>query len=460
MQICQYGHVVEGHIEINDDHDENPVTTRRLRIPRQNESQLGRGLGTGASDRAYGANARLVYLKCLQALLHFQASRFALMFKCDELEFKPALKVYWLRLIQAYYGTNDETKTGRIPGALDTVSIIYLSLIQRGKYPVYVSDVLQGIKHSTIPFLKCIHLIPKAYREILPSYYIKSLEPYKLPLCGEMYESILTNAKHIGAECHLDVINLSFYYPLVFKTLSRHLLLPNSPSVSFICFCLLDMLSPQLSLTPKTKTSSFPELQIVSFIMMAVKASFLQSVPFSLENYLDILTRYELDSEFPLAGNSSDQSDLLDWSVTKTDNYCQWVYENLVPERKDEELTAMERRLRQIFSLDETFVDTSLRPPPRGSPNSDKYPSSNVGKYIEAIASASSIDGNDTKAQAFNALDARLILYLSIHFGVSKKLLQKNYNDLEKTIKKILPSRSSLNSPALQPLGKSETPFN
>lgn len=453
MQICQYGHVVEGHIEINDDQDENPVTTRRLRIPRQNESQLGRERGDGASDRAYGANARLVYLKCLQALLHFQARGFAGMFKCDEQEFKPALKVYWLRLLQAYYSNNDETKTGRIPGALDTVSIIYLSLIHRGKYPVYVSDVLQGIKHGTIPFLKCIHLIPKKYREILPSYYIKSLEPFKLPLCGEMYESILTNAKHIGTECHLDVINLGFYYPLVFKTLSRHLLLPNASSVSFICFCLLDMLCPQLSLTHRTKTSTFPELKIVSFIIMAVKASFLQSATFSLENYLNILTIYELDSEFPLAGSSSDQSDLLDWSVAKTDNYCQWVYENLVPERKDEELTAMERRLRQIFSLDETFMGTSLRPSPRGSRNSDKCPSSNIGKYIGAIASASRIDANDTKAQAFNALDAKLILYLSIHFGVSKKLLQKNYNDLEKTIKKILPSSSSLDSPLPRALG-------
>lgn len=461
LKICQYGHVMEGNIEINDDQDDNYIQTKRLNINLtglggdflNSQTQRANAVsGTKKNKKLYGTAAKELYLQCVQILLQRQL-KIVIKLCLEGVEFdieseiEPLVKLYWLRTLKSYLIPNTNSNTNKnknksngagdgdslntevnegatvglgqrpdlqlndpnssLPTTIDLICIIYLSILQL-KLPIYVHDLLFSIKQNDIPYMKCFHLIPKSLLDQLPPYYMGLLEPKKLPLENELYENI----QIIGKRVNFQKVQLSanYYYPLAFKMLSKVLFFPNAPDL-FILWTKLcakivkdDDEAEELSFTviekdlknlsipkrlwkskgiPKRCIVQFPELKMISLIITTVKFYFMFNPTKTLETVFDVstwlqnITQYELDHEFPISQTNNAEEDILGWSDMKINRYCQWVYENLIPKKNKtfsiesngsdidhregelEELPMMDKRLFQIFNIDQQEYKSS-----------------------------------------------------------------------------------------------------
>ena len=84
-RTCQYGHVMEGDVEFNDDEDDvnaMGVVTRRLNLTTnatgnfQSSLSLSQSqrstLGSNKTEKIYGKDGRLLFIKCFQYILRKQ----------------------------------------------------------------------------------------------------------------------------------------------------------------------------------------------------------------------------------------------------------------------------------------------------------------------------------------------------------------------------------------------------
>lgn len=348
LTICQYGHVMEGNLETNFEDDENFVPTRRLNLQvrdgaftvlhRQDRDKQDK------SKKIYGEDARVLYLRCLQILLRNQLKSCSNLFFYERDELEVVAKLYWLKRLNEY-----EEDKSNMPNALDTVSISYLAMVTLKKGPVYTSDIIRALRFNDIPFSRCLNLIPKSFLEQLPSFYFKSLEPYQLPLQGELYQRILLNHR---ITCDTTIgLNLSYFHPWTLQMLAKELLLPNTPEIFFIFLNLASQLGLNYEISWKNNVKIFPDIFISALHIMSIKIYFIYFNNLDHKRWLDILNRRDLNTQFSFADKEIDFKDLLDWSDAKTERYCQWVYNNLIP--KDDDLSMMQKRLFKIFDSED-----------------------------------------------------------------------------------------------------------
>ena len=122
MKICQYGHVMEGNVEINDDQDENFVSTRRLNLQLDNGgfSIALQNIATRqeTSKKVYGTNGKMLYWRCLQVLLKKQVDIFQTLFPYDAGELVLVVRLYWLKYMTARISDDPHAK---VPTALDLI---------------------------------------------------------------------------------------------------------------------------------------------------------------------------------------------------------------------------------------------------------------------------------------------------------------------------------------------------
>lgn len=436
MKICQYGHVMEGNVEINDDQDENFVSTRRLNLQLHNGgfSIALQNVATRqeTSKKVYGTNGKMLYWRCLQVLLKKQVEFFQVMFPYDAEELVLVVKLYWLKYMTVRISDDPHAK---VPTALDLISVIYLAIFKLRGYPIYVCDVIHALKENKIPYMKCLHLIPSSYLEQLPSYFLKCLEPYKLPLTNELYEAILENGLKIcGDEKILDV-PFNYFYPLIFKVLSELLVFPNAPSLFHICNNLVDKLGHNFQISFDHKTDKFPELQVISYVIITVKIYFIYYNGMGYAKWLETLTKYELNTEFHFANNEVNDDELLNWSDFKIDKYCQWLYDNVVSEESEDDLSVMDKRLYQIFNLDDSLHSSGTRRKLDNEQDNDPMfiP---LSQYLEDVASNNV--GSKVKTSDVRIIENKLFEKFTKTFGISKKLLTSCYDSAELEIKQKL----------------------
>lgn len=492
--MCQYGHVMEGNIETNDESEDNFTVTRRLNIQ---ISESGKVIGLQSQQlsalqlkgkRVYGQSARTIYLHCLQILLKKQIKIFVNNLMPDnpilEQKLLDLCKLYWLRHLQI------ESDDGKIPINIDLVCLIYLAMIKLNDFPVYTPEILEFLKHNKIPYTKCIHLIPKKLLDKLPAGYFHCLEPSRLPSNEELYDRILINFQKVSHN-EISSISINFYYPFIFTVLTDVLLIPNAPDM----FLMINELFQHLKITHlyinnDTKISllkrlvDFPEIRIVSIIMFCIKLYFifdLTSVPkISYSRWLSALEKYEMKTEIPFLRLDS-ATELIHASDSKVNQYCQWLYDNLIPKKNksidtnvssdmersdlDEdhgELSVMEKRLFQIFSID-SFTDSGSSPE-----SEDASSGSQFLDYMTKIAASSH------KKPAMRHLRLSDILYIetelferfSNYLNVSTNVLEKGLTSFEAEIKSSTTTspleranaKRSVDSPTPQPRSLSPLP--
>lgn len=495
-QMCQYGHVMEGDIEMNDEAEDNFTVTRRLNIQ---ISETGTAIGLQSQQaslhlsigrRVYGKNARTVYLHCLQILLKKQIKIFVNNLMPDNVELEKRLlelcKLYWIRLLRA----NPESI--KIPINIDLVSLIYLAMIQLNDLPIYTPEILDYIKHNKIPYTKCIHLIPKALLDKLPAGYFHCLEPPRLPSNEEIYERILVNLRKV-AKTKASSISINFYFSFIFTVLTDVLIIPNAPEMFLMINELLLHVKithlymnydPQLTLMKKLV--DFPEIKIASIIVFTIKLYFMYDITslpkINYSRWLSTLEKYEMKSEIPFLHLDS-ASELISASDAKVSQYCQWLYDSLVPKKNksidsligsdterndlDEdhgELSVMQKRLFQIFSID-SFNDSG------SSPESDEVSSgSQFSDFMTKVAANSLKKPSSRPVRLSDILyiESQLFEKLSKYLNVSTNVLEKALANFESEIKsstKNVPfdkinTKVSTDSPTPQPRSLSPTPVS
>ncbi|KAK6458658.1 uncharacterized protein RJT20DRAFT_7788 [Scheffersomyces xylosifermentans] len=392
LTICQFGHVMEGNIEINDDQDQAVITTRRLNVV--NVDEHGKYTSTGMSNsqsvvskrssKLYGTEAKDLYFLCLQILLKKEVDIFVNLFFSESIrhDLVQVVKLNWIKCLGVIYNhesnevSNGETaqasnksdgnesdddyidKMRKSPNdkratrkgkthtvsTLDLISIIYLSALQLKFQPLYVNNLVENIKSNQIPYARTLHLIPKSMMDKLPMPYHNRLQPPRLPSHLELYHSIKLNGSRLhssnaGISKSL-AIPLNFYYPFVFNVFSEVLLFPHAIDLFNMFTNLMGTLEiDTLDLELKDDVSiggvvNFPEVRILGAIIFIAKLTFVSN-PFSSSLHpliwLDKLNKYEMNNEYSYM--TSNNRELLDWSDDKIDKYCNWIYEHIIPKK-------------------------------------------------------------------------------------------------------------------------------
>lgn len=369
--MCQFGHIMEGEIEVNDDMDDNFVPTRRLNLQ---VAENGQFIGTQTqhsqapeqNKRKYGDDAKTLYLQCAQILLKKQISVVSELFGVDEESLAAQCKLYWLQLLS---WTLPLSKRRKLPTNLDLVALIYLAATHINVVPVYSSTFLHHLTHNRIPYGQTMHLIPKELLDLLPTSYYMYLKPPRLPRDDEFVERIVRLAPIVGYE---NWPQPPYYYPYMFHLVSEVLLVPNACEV----FVMSVKLAREVELNGP-RIHHFPEIWLSCLVVFVLKLQLIFDVSdfprVDWHTWLDALASHELASEVPFLRNP-EVSDLLHASDEKVTRYCQWVYNNLVPrinklvdnvdalrlEEDHGELLIMNKRLFQIFDV--TLPETTPEP--------------------------------------------------------------------------------------------------
>lgn len=443
-RVCQYGHVMEGDFEINDEQEENFVPTRRLNLRADAHgftvAQKHAGNGQdGLLKKVYGAEARTLYLQCLQCLLKEQLANLLKLGFYDISKLEPVVKLFWIRHLtfgkqNIMEGTSsgDKDKGLCLPKALDLICIIYWAVFQNESLPLYLCDVVEGIKLNKFAYIKALHSIPRLYLERLPSFYLNSLEPYKFPLDGELCERVLFVGRRIVGEHEMFNLGFDYFYPLVYRIFTKKLLIPTAPKLFYICIKLADTVEPLPTLDFGAKLSRFPEIVCLAFMIFTIKVYFLNWNDVDFETWMKAISDHDLEEEFTFAGNDSGSQDMLNWSDSKVDKYYDWIFENVLPEEDENEIPLMKKKLYQLFDTDNSLNCAKEK--------TSHYEENNTAQlyYLTKITEASCSlppDKRIMRTKDAALLEDKLFHKFSQFLGVPRKVLIDSYEFIEGFVK-------------------------
>ncbi|CAK9440321.1 uncharacterized protein LODBEIA_P44210 [Lodderomyces beijingensis] len=410
LTVCQFGHVLEGAVEFNDDQDQAMVTTRRLKgvsvdergkLASQSASQRDFSRTSNRKrERLSGAEAQPILFRCLQILLKEELRAMIKLFFHDEATHQDLtllVQTNWCKLVTKLYrpenGENGETwETGEqaeqteqeeedesdddeleVSGRprrmgpvysqvgadiLDLVLIIYVSNLQLQAAPLYLSDILQCIKRDRIPYFKTYHFFAQEDLDQLHTPYYARLQGFGIPPPIQVYKR-LNRLNPVILDSKL-CIPVSFYFPFIFKVLSHVLHLDNAPTAfmlieqSLVSMGKTSFEIQKRVLTIRKVVDAFPEVYVSVVIIFILKLNFqFGNQKFFTENLANAAEDYDDDRD---GDAHRDDAGVIDMSADQTSRYCDWVYNHLVPQKYNEvaqsqEMAMVSKRLFQIFNV-------------------------------------------------------------------------------------------------------------
>lgn len=467
-KVCQYGHVMEGQIEINDDQDDNFTVTRRLDIQLTgiggdfSQNSSSRGVQESQTQerltKLYGMAGRRHYLKVLQVVLKKQVE-----IVCSQLikldpestkQVESQVKLYWMRLVSRYWSIHDDKPTAtqtqttqatqdgehsnisassekiNAPTVLDSTAIVYLVLLEQNHTPVYVTNFLHWIKLNQIPFIKTLYLVPPSLLGPLPQHYYILLQPPTLPIQNELVARISQLAIKLSQPLPLSLksteadippitVSVNYYYLWIYRVLSQKFILPSSITIFHMVCHMADQLNLEKLTINSLRTDTFPEVEMMALVLFCIKISLLFKITnVNFRQWVKQLHQLDFSSPDYLA--SLDK--LINWSDEKVNQYCDWVYSNLLPSTNSEDNSIMKKRLHQIFEYPE--LDRSSPVP------SESTPQSHLERLIDSTKKPTSLSKADLH-HLENTLVSRGLDLL----GVTTEVMTSALNTLETKIK-------------------------
>ncbi|CAI1513341.1 hypothetical protein SEUBUCD646_0J01800 [Saccharomyces eubayanus] len=394
-RTCQYGHVMDGDVEFNDDEDDlnglaAGVITRRLNLTTNatgsfQSSQLSNSqLLLQQQRRSHkkfkkliGHEAKLLFLKSFQFILKRQTR-----WLIDEMhfpaEFDHVVKIIWLKLLKTINDQPREELRLRLHMA-STVSILYLASTHLS-LPVYTCDYIKWICTTKMPYFQASELLPKSWRTRLPNYYISILEGSISPFNGQL-------CNKIALTCGTIQFNKSFNSQvscqgLLLKLVMQYALPPEFYfyTKQIIEFQETDIknlaLWERIDERHTGPISNHAELRIISYFMLTIHwiISFDQDHRYPLKWILELsssLTRHSTTREsidrnivnvvYP---DKSTSNDYFQWSDEETLQFLNWMEKQFLPtqtrslddESGSNDMTIDQkiarRKLYKIFPLD------------------------------------------------------------------------------------------------------------
>ncbi|CAI4543042.1 CNB_1a_G0029500.mRNA.1.CDS.1 [Saccharomyces cerevisiae] len=394
-RTCQYGHVMEGDVEFNDDEDDlnglgAGVITRRLNLTTNatgsfQSSQLTNSQLLQQQQRQshkkfkklIGHEAKLLFLKSFQFILKRQIRWLITEMRFPK-EFEHVAKIIWLKILKTINDQPQEELKLQLH-MTSTISILYLASTHLS-LPVYTCDYIKWICTAKMPYFQASEILPKSWRIQLPNYYVSILEGSISPFNGQLYNKIALTCGMIHFK---EFFNSEISCQGLLLKLVMQCALP--PEFYFYTKQVIEFEETDirnLTLWERTderhtgRVSNHAELRVLSYFMLTINwmLSFDRDRQYPLKWILSLtesLTQRTTTSEsigrnivkvvYP---DKPTSSDYFQWSEEETLEFLKWMEKQFLPtqtkslhnENGSMEMTIDQkiarRKLYKIFPLD------------------------------------------------------------------------------------------------------------
>ncbi|CAR21517.1 Rrn7p [Lachancea thermotolerans CBS 6340] len=481
-RTCQYGHVMEGDVEFNDDEDDinsMGVITRRLnlttnatgsfRSSMNSQSQLSQK--EDANQKVYGAEGERLFLRCFQYILKLQCT-----WLIEHQNFPPVftdvVKLMWMRFIRSLEIADQRSATGddnggtsmQVPGKkprlslLSSICLLYMANTHL-RMPVHSCDYIRWICSMKLVYFKANLHLPALWRKQLPNYYHQVLEGGKTPSEGQFFHKLA----HM---CFAVQLSSCFSTYVSYEALTLKLLfavkLP--PQILFdvkelirisgesdSSFCLYENHRERVE-----RLYQCSDLRIAAYFILAVRYKILQDDPFFV-NYCLAWLEIEGSEDSPAATEdlvtklSHDAASLHQnnhrWSDQQTTDYLDWMEQHFLPAstKTQTEAQTIDHRIasKKLYSM------FPLEKAPTGSAEDRATRPSYVDKtqeaYLEisdALAHGVRVPRQKQTPMLAQLAEAKLLREISYRFAVSQPQLRECLGHLQSRICK---TRNSMN---------------
>ncbi|GAV52469.1 hypothetical protein ZYGR_0AG04600 [Zygosaccharomyces rouxii] len=476
-RTCQFGHVMEGDVEFNDEDEDATnagVVTRRLNLTTSatgnfqssfNSSQLQNSQIEEGGKKIFGPEARLLFIKSLQFTLKRQ-SRWLIKEQALPQEFDKVIKIIWIKLLKSLENDNndnefDEQGEGQTFDSneeqgqfnelmrkrkdknryrlslVTTLAIIYMSSVQLG-IPIYTCDLIKWAMSGRLPYFKSNEKLPESWRIQLPNYYLGVLEGGKGPQEGQLFT-------HVAQLCAKTDFTKEFNLRVNYECLTFKLMLSNVLRPEFFLFAiqLIKTTSEKqdFELNTDTRPQSWIDLQILAYFLLTVRWVLMYDAESYQVRWIHALIQRQKRQEvsidtidqniLKLSQRSTQQG--FDWTDEDMVRYLSWAEEAFLPlQRNDERLKIdqriAKRKLHKLFPLEsETFNTTNSQ----GFQSKPTFLNELQERYAFFQGQFESTDHRreeqrveDDRIKAINALENRITQDLIIEFSISLQQLR------------------------------------
>lgn len=498
-RTCQYGHVMEGDVEFNDDEDDvnaMGVVTRRLNLTTnatgnfQSSLSLSQSqrstLGSNKTEKIYGKDGRLLFIKCFQYILRKQ-TEWLIEKENFPNSYSDLVKLIWTMHLKHidpvlfadnnndrlnghdsdeagddddgnnYPVSGKRNEVGRLKlSMLSSISIHYLACLHLG-LPIFTNDILRWICVDGLPYFRSHHILPKEWQDKLPNYYLLILDGGKPPCELQLQHKVAQCAQIINFKTHFRSVIPA---PVLLLRLTLIERLPGE--FYFYSKRLLHLLYDNLEIPILTyednhyrRPHQYTDIKICSVFIAAVKLQLLTDQQSKADNFdanfasgwLNMMKRTDENPKDKFSKAKlifkmtySPASSLVDsnseiQSAANTTQYLDWIEKNL--------LSLEETHLESTQTLDEKIANRKLHNiiPLKASPD----PSSGDIALIEDIQSGllefqSLYDRNANPGNYYSIFEMvdKITRDLSLHFGISHDQLRASTEHIIQNIEETM----------------------
>lgn len=414
---------MEGNFEFDDDDGDLYTQTRRLNI-------LLTDTGFGASatknsqkssskeeaKRLYGRSGKIHLLRCLQYVLKLVTPQvvdllYPDMDKQDMDKFKRdlmlAVKFMWVRCME-------KALAGAVLRLAHLYGLIFLAIRQLNYHPVYVDDMVAILRENKVPYISALRILPKDMSLHLSAATTSQLTNTRMPVHDGFYINISKVAAMV-APAKFWSISVEYFYPNVFSLFTDLEL--DAPTLLVVFHRIVSRISGgTLHLRYFTVLSDFPDQKYIGMMYLVIKLYFVGSpTVVDFNSWLSWLQNQGPSLPFfKHRYHEMDPQTLLDLTDEQTNKYCNWIYDNFLTGKHEEDLenaTPMESRLYRIFQYKRENVSSRVSEEiplemPRKKPT-DQPPLARVN--------------NDLDVSQVSKMEPHLRSYFCVRYGIKSK---------------------------------------
>ncbi|AGO09850.1 AaceriAAL140Cp [[Ashbya] aceris (nom. inval.)] len=479
-RTCQYGHVMEGDVEFNDDDEEFSamgVVTRRLNLTTnatgnfQSSQAFSQTQVLSQHDdekRLLGAPARELFLKCFQYILRKQCS-WLIEEQGFPMEFSKTVKIIWMsylnhieldtstagndanEMVNTPSQTLDEihrTPNGGRMGLsmLSTLAFHYLACVHLG-VPAHTNDFIRWISSLEMPYFRAAECLPTEWQKKLPNYYTQILEGSSVPRNAQLHHKIASVALQVKFSEHFhDTIPAG---PLILKLVT---LTGLPPEFYLYTTTLLELLEDQSCIAVLAHDSThvarphlYPELRIAALFITSVDWVLQHQDDYNIEYLLAWLRRentarltQDTASRNRELGHLAQRPSQLPvaWTQDQASAYLDWLESDFLP--KYDHFTnshiPLDHKIarRKLYNIIPLRTAAKLEP---AHPTSPTFINALQEFYFTTASSLSTADETPHAAArptVVAKVKNKLMKDLAAEFGVSSHQLTNAVNAIQK----------------------------
>lgn len=400
-RTCQYGHVMEGDVEFNNDDDEASnagVITRRLNLTTNatgnfqssfSASQSQNLQRSQRSKKIYGYEANLLFLKAFQFILKKQTTWLIRKMKFSN-EFDRVVKIIWASYLKSINedelqaasisgggivddDSNEDAEGQRLSGhfklnMVSTIAILYMASVHMG-LPVYTCDFVKWASSAKLPYFNSNDTLPESWREKLPNYYLGLLDGGKVPHDGQIFQKVARIGHKISFKENFN--SRIMHEGIILKLVMVSTLPPDFYFFTANLIKSIDTNGFELFEDDSSKFKKYylcAELRIAAYFVLAIKWILIcDEENYSTNWILALLTRPKgvdvsqdtIDRRISRLSSSVEKTDVFDWSKDETSDYLNWIEKSFLPIQNSEAKMNIDHRIakRKLYKIFSTESD-------------------------------------------------------------------------------------------------------